>query len=297
MLRLILLFFVSLAHTLVASQAFAVPGDVGLTLPTVASPKTQVGDKELQADYDRIWADYHEAIAVASKTVTDEVERLYGEAKSSGNLELVLFWDSLKKSLTESGKMKWEPASQKKDWAKRFGDAVFPDGFTAVLRKSEASVDEAKADLENGYKRLVAELTKRDKLTQAQAIKTELASIWTQTTVNSPRPTPKPDPTPTVPKPVPQKSLLERMAGKWTHQDHMAVFHIEPNGNITEVLKRNGQVNSHGRLARISSDVGEVRFNGGYKCQMGLVGENTLAMVWWEPNGNPIRGWFMERVK
>lgn len=288
MLRLILLSFVPLAHTLVASNAFAVPGDVSLTLPMVVCPKTKVGDKDLQADYDRIWTDYDKAMALASRSVTDEVERLYNEAKSTGNLDLVLFWGSLKKSFAESGRMRWEPASQKKDWAKRFGDAVFPDGFTAVLRKSEASVDEAKADLENGYKRLVAELTKKDKLTEAQAIKTELASIWTQTTVDSPRPTPKPDPTPTVPKPAPQKSLLERMAGKWTHPNADLILHITADGKYYEVRKVDNSINTTGRLALKSSGVAAAKLANGFAVELRIAGDgDAIGLFLWDPSGKP----------
>jgi hypothetical protein len=98
-------------------------------------------------------------------------------------------------------------------------------------------------------------------------------------------------------KPAPQKPLLERMAGRWSHGSHDHAFFIEPNGNITEVVKRNGQVNSRGRAVNISDDVVEVRLENGYKSQMGLVGDKILAMVWWEPSGKPMQGWFFERIK
>lgn len=98
-------------------------------------------------------------------------------------------------------------------------------------------------------------------------------------------------------KPAPQKPLSVRITGRWLNGNHDHAFLIEPNGAITEVLKRNGQVISRGRIMNISDDVGEVRLENGYKCQMGLVGDDLLAMVWWEPSGKPLPGWFFERTK
>lgn len=179
---------------LLATQTvFAAPGDVSLTKPTVACPQTQLGDDALQSQYDELWRAYDEKVATATKAVEDELTRLYEAAKSDGNLDLVLFWNSLKKSLADTGQIKWEPTNQKKDW-KRFGDTDFPDGLTAVLSRSEAGYSKAKGELGEGYKALEVALTKADRLEQALAIRKEfdgLLGVERSDSVPSVQPKPK----------------------------------------------------------------------------------------------------------
>jgi hypothetical protein len=164
--------------TLLATQPVsAAPGDVSLTKPTVACPQAQLGDEVLQPQYDQFWRAYAERVATATKAVEDELTRLYEAAKSDGNLDLALFWNGLKKTLAESGHMRWEPTSQKKDW-KRFGEAEFPDGLASILSRSEDSYGKAKDELGRGYKALEVALTKADKLEQALGLRKEFESLW-----------------------------------------------------------------------------------------------------------------------
>jgi len=163
---------------LLATQAvYAAPGDIALAKPTVACPQTQLGDDVLQSQYDELWRTYGEKVATATKAVEDELTRLYEAAKSDGNLDLALFWDGLRKTLAETGQMRWEPTSQKKDW-KRFGATAFPDGLTTVLSRSEAGYSEAKEELGEGYKALEVALTQADKLEQALATRREFDGLW-----------------------------------------------------------------------------------------------------------------------
>lgn len=169
---------IALLIALSATQSvYAAPGDIFLTKPTVGCPQTQLGDDALQSQYDELWLAYGEKVATATKTVEEELTLLYEAAKSTGNLDLVLFWDGLKKSLAETGQLRWEPASQKKDW-KRFGEAEFPEGLTAILSESDATYENARDELRQGYKALEVALTKADKLDQALAIRKEFGSLW-----------------------------------------------------------------------------------------------------------------------
>lgn len=181
----------------------AAPGDVWLVRPKVVCPRTQLGDEKLQSDYDNFWKAHGEKVAVATKDVEDELNRLYDAAKSAGNLDLALFWNGMKKSLAEMGHIRWEAANQKKDW-KRFGDAEFPDGLAAVLKKTTDAYATARKDLETGYGSLVADLTKRDDLEKAVTVRNEMKNLFAE---KAPAPeqasTPKPRPAPT-PKPEPK---------------------------------------------------------------------------------------------
>jgi hypothetical protein len=154
----------------------AAPGDVSLTKATVAWPQTQLGDDALQPQYDELWRAYDEKVAEATKAVEDELTRLYEAAKSDGNLDLALFWNGLKKTLAETGQLRWDPTSQKKDW-KRFGEADFPDGLASILSRSADRYEKARDELGRGYKALEVALTKADKLEQALAMRKEFDSL------------------------------------------------------------------------------------------------------------------------
>lgn len=174
MTRMISAVLIALLATQLVSAA---PGDVSLTKPTVACPQTQLGDDALQPQYEELWRAYGEKVAEATKAVEDELTRLYEAAKSDGNLDLALFWNGLKKTLAETGQLRWEPMSQKKDW-KRFGEADFPDGLASILSRSEDSYDKARDELGRGYKALEVALTKADKLEQALAMRKEFDGLW-----------------------------------------------------------------------------------------------------------------------
>jgi len=163
---------------LLATQAvYAAPGDIAHAKPTVACPQTQLGDDVLQSQYDELWRTYGEKVATATKAVEDELTRLFEAAKSDGNLDLALFWHGLKKTLAETGQLRWEPMSQKKDW-KRFGEAEFPDGLASILSQCEDSYGKARDELKQGYKALEEALTKVDKLELALAIRKEFEGLW-----------------------------------------------------------------------------------------------------------------------
>ena len=163
---------------LLATQAiYAAPRDIALAKPTVACPQTQLRDDVLQSHYDELWRTYGEKVSTATKAVEDELTRIYEAGKSDGNLDLALFWDGLRKTLAETGQMRWEPTSQKKNW-KRFGEAEFPEGLTAILSRSEAGYKQARDELVRGYKGLEVALTKADKLEQALAMRKEFEGLW-----------------------------------------------------------------------------------------------------------------------
>lgn len=167
------------------TPAFPAPGDVSLTRPMVVSPKTQLGNATLQSRYDDLWKAYQAKTDEGFVAVEAELVRLYEVAKTAGNLDLAIYWGEMKDALVNQGRLIWEPIKQKKDWKKRFGEADFPESLTAVVRKCEGAVDEAKAILEAGYKEIEVELTKADELKEAIAIRNEFKGLWS---VISPQP-------------------------------------------------------------------------------------------------------------
>lgn len=159
--------------------AAAAPGDVSLDKPAVSCPRTQFGDPPMQSQYDTFWKAYEEQVAAATMTVERELSRLYDSAKSAGNLDLVLFWDGMRKSWAEKGQLRWEPASQRRNW-RRFGEAEFPEGLSDLLATCDEGYDKARASLEDGYKALEVALTKADRLDQALATRKEYKALWGQ---------------------------------------------------------------------------------------------------------------------
>lgn len=299
---ILLIAFGLFTATLVASPALGVPGDVSLETPNAACPKSQVGDEQLQAKYNEIWDLYEKTIQRESKAVEDEIGRLYDRAKSAGNLDLVLFWEGLKKSFAEAGKVGWQPTTQKKDWAKRFQGTEFPDDFTAVLKECESGYGKAKVELESGYKALIAELTRKGKLAEAQAIKSEMGNIWARSSESAPRPEPTPRPRPepqtAAPKQAPQKPLLERMAGKWSRFGEGYFYHLHADGTAETVDQGTNRVTNRVRMAAVSAEAVEAIWPSGFRDRFVLAGDDLIAVINWNPRGKRDgAGFVLERMK
>jgi len=286
-----LLLVVVLAST--AVTAFSAPGDITLTTPTVACPKTQVGDEQLQAKYNAMWEKYEKAIKSEAAAVADEIGRLYESAKAKGNLDLVLFWDGFKKSFSDSGRIHWENSIQRKDWSKRFQEVDFPDEFAGVLRKCESGLGEAKTDLEDAYKALIAELTKKDKLEEALAIRTELGGLWKLESEAQQ----KEDQPNAARNPRPQKALLERMAGKWSRFGTGIFYQLHPNGNAEVVDRGTNRVLHRVRMNVISPESVEAAWDNGYKDHFFPAGDDIIAVINWTPAGKRDSGFVLERIK
>jgi hypothetical protein len=209
------------------TPASSAPGDVSLARPVVVSPRTQLGDGTLQSKYDDLWKAYQAKVNEGFGAVEKELARLFEEAKTAGNLDLAIFWGEVKNLLVNQGRLTWEPIKQKKDWKSRFGESDFPEDLTAVVRKCEGAVDEAKAMLEAGYKDIEVELTKSDKLTEAIAIRNEFKGLWSAERSASV--------TPVHPKP---KSVAEKLGlkGKAEYDARTQVLTVRYACNSTEEL-------------------------------------------------------------
>lgn len=285
---------VSILASLTTRMVFAAPGDITLTAPTVVCPKAHVGDEQLQGQYDEMWGRYERAIESETKAVEDELGRLYDSAKFNGNLDLVLFWDGMKKSFAEAGNVRWETAVQKKDWEKRFGGAVFPEDLTTVLRRCEAGYGKARTDLQDGYKALIAELTKKGKVAEAQAIKSEMENIWTR----SAEPSPKPESSPPTPKPGSQRPLLQRIAGKWSRFGVGYFYQFNANGTAEIIDRGSNRVTSRVRMTVISAEAVEAVWDSGFRDRFVLAGDDMVAVMNWNPAGKRDGdGFVLERMK
>jgi hypothetical protein len=113
---------VALVTALVASVALSSAfADIVVKKPGAASPKTDLGDEELQKTYDGMWEGYGEATTNTSDTLTMALSGFQKKAQEDGTLDLALVWGDVLKSFTENGQAKWDNGAEaKKDWKNQF---------------------------------------------------------------------------------------------------------------------------------------------------------------------------------
>ena len=179
-MQLVLLFITFIAPGLVASPARGAPGDVQVFVPPIECPQSQLGDPAFQATYDALWAAYEKASKETSDAVAENLARLRKDAQAQGNLDLVVYWDSLIKQFAETGSLKWETTKERKDW-KRFGKGEFPVELGASLSKCQDEYEVTRTALIEGYERLETDLTKKCDVNQAVATRKEKEAIQAST--------------------------------------------------------------------------------------------------------------------
>jgi len=243
------LFAIPLCAVCFAVPAFGAPAVV-VKKPSLACPKTELSDSDLASRYTLIWEQFKKDVEEASRELQDAIESQSKAAKSSGDLNLALFWQGFEKRFQEKGEIQWDGASQKKNWNDRFGDAVFPTDFTAAVKRAERAYETAVTDLQKGYGELVSQFTKAEKLDEALKIRDELRELLggdKPAPPSLPKPVPKPEP---KPKPAPaylssMQPIEKRLQNGWfdigsvwkvpiTHggrRGERSIFlHAQPNG-------------------------------------------------------------------
>jgi len=199
---------ISLFAVCFAVPAYGAPTAV-VKKPSMACPRTALGDSDLQSRYDLMWEHFAREVEEVSNTLRTEVESQSKSATSSGNLDLALFWKGLEKNLKERGELQWDEPTLKKGWSGRFGGSSFPADFTVAVKRASEAYKLAQQGLENGYGEVVAEFTKAEKLDQALKIRGELKQLLA---AENPAPPPKPKPVPKPePKPKPAPAYLSSM--------------------------------------------------------------------------------------
>lgn len=145
--------------------------------PNLTCPETELGDDALQARYDEMWEKFSEDVDQANKKLQAEIEKEEAAAKASGNLNLVLFWQSRAKEFGNKGGLKWDDSALKKTWKQQYGDTPFPASFTTAAKKASGGFQSAQRGLETGYTDLVTELTKAGNVPQALKVRDEMKAL------------------------------------------------------------------------------------------------------------------------
>ncbi len=96
-----------------------------------------------------------------------------------------------------------------------------------------------------------------------------------------------------MPRPVPQKSLLERMAGKWSHPNCVFEHEITPSGVVKE-FKKSGDLNADGKLRPTSSEEAEARLSNGFVIKFQIYDDDTMVMRAYKPDGGEVGEGFLK---
>ena len=160
---------------------------------TADCPNTQLGDEQLQAQYDALWKAYGDTLAKSANGVESELNRLYEEATADGNLDLAIQLRDLKKGFAETGRLALGGGDDKKG-KKKSGEGSIAEKLNKVVAAFDAETAEARKSVEKGYKVLEETLTKADKIDLALAIRNESQGLWKKGAVPPNPSKPQPDP-------------------------------------------------------------------------------------------------------
>lgn len=156
-------------------------------------------------------------------------------------------------------------------------------------KSNEKPLGDALADLTELSMNLIQQGKNVDATAVLKQIETLDADVMKM--ANAPEPVP-------APRPAPQKPLLERMAGKWTHPNSGHIYYFAADGLFRENRKNDGGVHSQGRLVLVSPDVAEVALSNNHRLQVRLAGPDMLAVLVWGPAGKPVnQGIVLERMR
>jgi hypothetical protein len=182
-----------------------------LVIPTITKPLVEPREGDpLQEYYDKMWAEYEQAIAKAKDGVTAALDKQIAKATDSGELEHVKGWERMRKQFADQGTLDLAFSPKAAVDVTNPQKLPYPREMTEAVRKAIPLVARAKEELEGGYTYLVRAYTKDKNTTRANALTSEFAGLG------------KP---PTTPKGHPQKTinLLANVpdgeSGTWKMED------------------------------------------------------------------------------
>lgn len=216
--------------------------EVVVKKPGAASPKTDLGDKELQKSYDVMWEVYGKATADTTDTLTQALSGLQKTAQEDGNLDLALLWSRMLKSFIENGQTKWDNGAEaKKAWKEQFAktpypSTPFPDEITNTLEQCNKDYRGAKEALGKSYEELVKAITMMGHLGQATALREEKEKVLAEESVPV---SPKED----QPKPTSwSEGIRDALCGtKWLHKNQYRYTFRRDGTYVLEGTPRSGK--------------------------------------------------------
>jgi hypothetical protein len=305
-------FAIALLGLLAASTAVGAPStEAVVSKPSLVCPQAELGNEDLQAQYERMWTQFAAEVDLATKALDSEIATRFTEAQKSGHLDLALMWDGMKRQFNQLAELRWDSAKEKKTWNQRFGNADFPDQLTALFKRCDQDYKSARERLEEGYRNIESALTKAGNLEQALKVRAEL------TTVLAGEPSPPTTPAKETESPVastpqnliqhrdrpgrtasgtinsahavprnPVKPLLERMSGEWSHPTENLIRVIQANGDFLAVNKGSGGRVATGKIVPRSDEVAIVTLDTGWVIEMRLtVDGEAIACLFRNPQG------------
>lgn len=170
---------VTLLLSLASVVAFAAEPTT-LVIPKITKPLVEpVENDPLQADYDKMWAEYEEAIKAATAKVTEALDRQSTKAAESGDLDFVEVWEEMKKKFVESAKLEWDTSSKASlSWRKKYPKVPFPRDFSEAVRSASSLIENARGILEDSYAELVKSYTKAKNIQRAKELREEGTELF-----------------------------------------------------------------------------------------------------------------------
>ena len=168
------------------------------------------------------------------------------------------------------------------------------DKAVADIKKNRKEFDEANqkplGDARVELQDLSTKLIKEGKTVDAAAVlkQIEMLDVDVMKMANAPAPVPGVGGGGVVP---PQKSLLDRLAGKWRRAGNNDVITINADGSLQ---MSNGD---QGRVVVTATEVAEVSLKSGWRLRFPMAQEQFACALEWDPQGQATPGFVLERIR
>jgi hypothetical protein len=170
------------------------------------------------------------------------------------------------------------------------------DKATAEVKKNFQEFDtanqkplgDARVELQDLSTKLIQDGKNVDARAVIKQIETLEADVLKR--ANAPAPVP-------AARPVPEKPLLDRMAGKWFNPTRKETRVFGADGSFTQ-LKSDGTVDGRPEAFVIQGGKGLMNGSTGYRFENWLVDDDRMAFLWYAPDGSAIGDgevWFRKR--
>jgi hypothetical protein len=229
----------SIVLSCASAMAFA-SDSTTLVIPKITKPLVEPAENDpLQADYDKMWAEYESAIQTATVAIKEALAKQLAKATDSGELDLVEMWEGKQKQFAEKRLLDWDTGSKASvEWKKTNPKVPYPREFNEAVRSAASSFASAKEKLEEGYADLVKAYTKAKNVPRAKELRDEGAAVLAGNTKSSPQ-------TEAGPEPKPRNVEQPAIVGLWVDETNGWALECLPDKTARN-LNPKGQVDTLG---------------------------------------------------
>ncbi len=150
---------------------------VFVNMPVACSPQSDLGDEDIQGEYNNAWKAFRTAVRKNTDSVNAILADQLHRATEKGDLKLGLEWLKRKEAFASKGQVRWDGTEFGRNaWQTKYGD-TYPQELASKLQVAQEGYAKAIDDLDNAYAEFVKNLTVAKQLDMAQVIADERSQV------------------------------------------------------------------------------------------------------------------------